>query len=137
AGRGGSGEATQRAQARQGRAREAAKKGKELRGRPEARRERPAKGNRRTRGGDRQAPRDEGTGAAGSMSTAGPHVRPPDAARPRSLVAAVGAGLALGAIVIVTLLLGKAAFFGLIFAAVLIAQSELYAVLRKAGYAPA
>jgi phosphatidate cytidylyltransferase len=71
------------------------------------------------------------------MSTAGPDVRPPDAARPRSLVAAVGAGLALGAIVIVTLLVGKAAFFGLIFVAVLIAQTELYTVLRKAGYAPA
>ena len=71
------------------------------------------------------------------MSTAGPHVRPPDAARPRSLVAAVGAGLALGALVIVTLLLGKPAFFGLILVAVLIAQTELYSVLRKAGYAPA
>jgi phosphatidate cytidylyltransferase len=71
------------------------------------------------------------------MSTAGPDVRPPDAARPRSLVAAVGAGLALGAIVIVTLLLGKAAFFGLILVAVLIAQMELYTVLRKAHYAPA
>jgi len=71
------------------------------------------------------------------MSTAGRSVRPPDAARPRSLVAAVGAGLALGAIVIVTLLLGKTAFFGLILAAVLIAQTELYSVLRKAGFAPA
>jgi len=71
------------------------------------------------------------------MSTAGPNVRPPDAARPRSLVAAVGAGLALGAIVIVTLLLGKAAFFGLILVAILIAQTEIYSVLRKAGYAPA
>jgi phosphatidate cytidylyltransferase len=71
-------------------------------------------------------------------SGAGPHVRqppdPPD--RPRSVVAAVGAGLALGALVIATLLLGRAAFFGLILGAVLIAQAELYAVLRKAGHAP-
>jgi len=71
------------------------------------------------------------------MSTAGPHVRPPDAARPRSLVAAVGAGLFLGALVIATLLLGKAAFFALILVAVLIAQTEIYSVLRKSGYAPA
>jgi len=64
--------------------------------------------------------------------------RPPgQPARPRSLVAAVGAGLALGAIVVVTLLLGRLAFFALILAAVLIAQLELYGVLRKAGFAPA
>ena len=68
---------------------------------------------------------------------AGPHVRPAAEGRPRSLVAAIGAGLALGAVVIVTLLLGRAAFFGLILVAVLIAQTELYTVLRKAGYNPA
>jgi phosphatidate cytidylyltransferase len=71
------------------------------------------------------------------MSTAGPDVRPPDSGAARSLVAAVGAGLALGALLIVTLLLGRAAFFGLVFVAVLIAQTELYSVLRKAGYSPA
>jgi phosphatidate cytidylyltransferase len=49
---------------------------------------------------------------------------------------AVGAGLLLGAILIGTLLVGPTAFFGMIFAAVIIAQAELYAVLRKAGYAP-
>jgi phosphatidate cytidylyltransferase len=52
------------------------------------------------------------------------------------VVTAVAIGLLLGAVVIVTLLLGPTAFFCLILAAVLIAQLELYAVLRKAGYAP-
>jgi phosphatidate cytidylyltransferase len=62
---------------------------------------------------------------------------PAESARQRSVVVAIGAGLGLGAIVIVTLLLGRAAFFGLIFVAVLIAQAELYSVLRKAGFGPA
>lgn len=67
-------------------------------------------------------------------------VRHPDAAgasgKPRSVVAAVATGLTLGAVVIVTLLVGEPAFFGLALVAVLIAQAELYAVLKASGQSP-
>ena len=56
--------------------------------------------------------------------------------KPRSVGTAVGMGLLLGAIVIGTLLAGKIAFFVLAFVVVLIAQAELYAVLKAAGYSP-
>ena len=56
--------------------------------------------------------------------------------KPRSVWQAVGTGLLLGGLVIGTLLAGKLAFFILAFIVVLIAQAELYAVLKAAGYAP-
>jgi phosphatidate cytidylyltransferase len=56
--------------------------------------------------------------------------------KPRSVVTAVLTGLVFGALVIGTLLVGKIAFFVLAFVVVIIAQAELYAVLKAAGHAP-
>lgn len=56
--------------------------------------------------------------------------------KPRSVWTAVVVGLLLGGLVIGTLLAGKFAFFVLAFVVVLIAQAELYAVLKAAGHAP-
>jgi len=56
--------------------------------------------------------------------------------KPRSVWTAVATGLALGALVIGTLVAGKPYFFALAFIAVVIAQAELYAVLKAGGYAP-
>ncbi|HVL79961.1 MAG TPA: phosphatidate cytidylyltransferase [Actinomycetota bacterium] len=67
--------------------------------------------------------------------------QPPGAAaaadRPRSLKAAVGFGIVLAVVVIASLLISPLTFF--LFAAVvlLVAQAELYAVLKASGYAPA
>lgn len=55
----------------------------------------------------------------------------------RSLWAAVATGLVLAGVVIGTLLLGPRAFFVLALVAALIAQAELYAVLRATGRSPA
>lgn len=63
-------------------------------------------------------------GAAGSAS------------KPRSVWQAVGVGLLLAALVIGTLLAGKLVFFVLVLVIVLLAQAELYAVLKAAGYSP-
>lgn len=63
-------------------------------------------------------------GAAGAASNA------------RSVWMAIATGLGLGALVIGTLVAGRLAFFVLAFAIVLIAQAELYAVLKAAGYSP-
>jgi phosphatidate cytidylyltransferase len=50
---------------------------------------------------------------------------------------AIATGLLLAAVVLGTLLAGKLAFFLLAFVVVLLAQAELYAVLKAAGYSPA
>jgi phosphatidate cytidylyltransferase len=63
-------------------------------------------------------------GAAGSAS------------KPRSVWQAIGVGLLLGGLVLGTLFAGKLAFFILAFVVVLLAQAELYAVLKAAGYSP-
>ncbi len=57
--------------------------------------------------------------------------------KPRSVWTAVGTGLAFAGLVIGTLVAGKTAFFVLAFVAVLLAQAELYAVLKAAGFGPA
>lgn len=49
---------------------------------------------------------------------------------------AVATGLALAGVVVGALLAGKVAFFILALVAVIIAQAELYAVLKAAGYSP-
>lgn len=56
--------------------------------------------------------------------------------KPRSLWAAVATGLVLAGVVIGTLLLGPRAFFVLALVATLIAQAELYAVLKSSGSSP-
>lgn len=56
--------------------------------------------------------------------------------KPRSVGMAIGTGLLLAGIVIGTLLAGKTAFFVLAFFVVILAQAELYAVLKAAGYSP-
>ncbi len=56
--------------------------------------------------------------------------------KPRSVFTAIGVGLLLAGIVIGTLLAGKFAFFVLAFVIVLLAQAELYAVLKAAGHSP-
>ena len=58
------------------------------------------------------------------------------AGKQRSVGQAIGVGLLLGAIVLGTLVVGKIPFFVLAFVVVLLAQAELYAVLKAAGYAP-
>src|SRR5688572_28681034 len=73
------------------------------------------------------------------MSMASPARRPGaagSATKPRSVWQAIGVGLLFGGIVIGTLLAGKTAFFILAFIVVLLAQAELYAVLKAAGYSP-
>jgi phosphatidate cytidylyltransferase len=56
--------------------------------------------------------------------------------KPRSVWMAIATGLGLAALVIGTLVAGRPYFFALAFVAVLIAQAELYAVLKAGGYAP-
>jgi phosphatidate cytidylyltransferase len=56
--------------------------------------------------------------------------------KPRSVWTAVGVGLGLGGVVVGLLLAGKLPFFIFAFVIVLIAQAELYAVLKAAGYSP-
>lgn len=63
--------------------------------------------------------------------------RPASAERPRNVFTAVGAGLILAAVVVGTLVAGKVAFFTLAFVVLLIAQAELYAVLKANGHTPA
>lgn len=58
------------------------------------------------------------------------------AAKPRSVWQSVGVGLLLAGVVIGTLVAGKPAFFVLAFGVVMLAQAELYAVLKAAGYSP-
>lgn len=57
--------------------------------------------------------------------------------KPRSLRASVGIGLVLAAVVIGAVIAGRPAFFGLMIVAILIAQAELYAVLKANGHSPA
>lgn len=59
------------------------------------------------------------------------------ATKPRSLAAAVATGLVLAAVVVGTLLIGSRAFVVLAVVAALIAQAELYAVLKATGRSPA
>ncbi len=54
----------------------------------------------------------------------------------RSVWTALGIGLLFAALVVGTLVVGKVAFFVLAFVVVIIAQAELYAVLKAAGYSP-
>ena len=56
--------------------------------------------------------------------------------KPRSVWIAVGTGLLLAAVIIGLLLAGKLPFFIFAFVIVLVAQAELYAVLKAAGYSP-
>lgn len=56
--------------------------------------------------------------------------------KPRSVGMAIATGLGLAALVIGTLVAGRPYFFALAFIAVLIAQAELYAVLKAGGYSP-
>jgi len=76
---------------------------------------------------------DEGAGVVSDP-------RRPDAAgsadKPRSVGMAVATGLVLAALVVGTLMAGKIAFFVLAFVVVIIAQAELYAVLKAAGFSP-
>lgn len=58
------------------------------------------------------------------------------AERPRSLGMAVGTGLLLAAVVVGLLFAGPTPFFLFAFMVVLIAQAELYAVLKASGHAP-
>ncbi len=66
--------------------------------------------------------------------------RRPEAAgsadKPRSVGMAIATGLVLAALVVGTLVAGKVAFFVLAFIVVIIAQAELYAVLKAAGFSP-
>lgn len=57
--------------------------------------------------------------------------------RPRPVWLSVVAGVALAVAVVGTLVVGGAAFFALALVAVLLAQLELYGVLRQAGHSPA
>jgi phosphatidate cytidylyltransferase len=87
-------------------------------------------------------------GGSGVPSTSGEARRPgganaarrPGAAgsadKPRSVFQAIGVGLLLAGIVVGTLLAGKTPFFVLAFLVVLLAQAELYAVLKAAGHSP-
>lgn len=67
-------------------------------------------------------------------------VRRPAAAgsadKPRSVWMALATGLALAGIVLGTLFAGKFAFFLLALVVVLLAQAELYGVLKAGGYSP-
>lgn len=56
---------------------------------------------------------------------------------PRSLAKAVGFGVALAVVVVATAIAGGGAFFVLAFVVVMLAQAELYAVLRSSGHTPA
>jgi phosphatidate cytidylyltransferase len=56
--------------------------------------------------------------------------------RPRSVWMALGTGLLLGGVVVGLLIAGKVPFFVFAFVVVLLAQAELYAVLKAAGYSP-
>ena len=58
------------------------------------------------------------------------------AGKQRSVWTAILTGLFLAGIVLGTLFAGKLAFFLLAFVVVLLAQAELYAVLKAAGYSP-
>lgn len=75
-------------------------------------------------------------GAARSDSAGPPSpAERPD--RPRSVVVSVVAGIALACVVIGALVAGPSAFFVFGAAVILIAQAELYAVLRTSGQSPA
>ena len=56
--------------------------------------------------------------------------------KPRSVWTALVTGLVLAGLVVGTLVAGELAFFVLAFVVVILAQAELYAVLKAAGYAP-
>ncbi|MGH2758067.1 MAG: phosphatidate cytidylyltransferase, partial [Actinomycetota bacterium] len=56
--------------------------------------------------------------------------------KPRSVGMAVATGLVLAVLVVGTLVTGRIAFFALAFVVVIIAQAELYAVLKAAGFSP-
>jgi phosphatidate cytidylyltransferase len=56
--------------------------------------------------------------------------------KPRSVWMALGTGLLLGGVVVGLLIAGKVPFFVFAFVVVLLAQAELYAVLKAAGYSP-
>jgi phosphatidate cytidylyltransferase len=56
--------------------------------------------------------------------------------KPRSVWTALVVGLLFAGLVIGTLLAGKLVFFVLVFVVVMLAQAELYAVLKAAGYSP-
>jgi phosphatidate cytidylyltransferase len=75
----------------------------------------------------------DGAGQVGSARRPG---AAGSAEKQRSVWQAIGVGLLLGVIVLGTLVAGKIPFFILAFVVVLLAQAELYAVLKAAGYAP-
>lgn len=56
--------------------------------------------------------------------------------KPRSVWTALVTGLVLAGLVVGTLVVGELAFFVLAFVVVILAQAELYAVLKASGYAP-
>lgn len=74
------------------------------------------------------------------MSGASSSARTPASAgsanKPRSVRTALITGLALAALVVATLVIGKLAFFVMAFVVVILAQAELYAVLKASGHAP-
>lgn len=61
----------------------------------------------------------------------------PAAEKPRSVALAVASGVGLAGIVIGTLFVGAPALFTLAFVFVLVAQAELYTVLKASGHSPA
>lgn len=71
---------------------------------------------------------DRAAGASSVRSRAG---------EPRSVRTSVVAGLALAAVLVATFFLGPTALFVFASVIVLVAQAELYAVLKASGYAPA
>lgn len=56
--------------------------------------------------------------------------------KPRSVWMALATGLSLAAVIVGLLVAGKLPFFVFAFAVILLAQAELYAVLKAAGYSP-
>ena len=72
--------------------------------------------------------------AAGAAEDVAP---PPEGPEGRNLTAALVSGLLLGAAVLALLAIGKAPFVGLALVAILLAQAELYAVMRSRGLQPA
>jgi phosphatidate cytidylyltransferase len=81
-----------------------------------------------------------GSPNAGGTPRRGQTARRPGAAgsaeKSRSVWQAIGVGLLLAALVLGTLFAGKLVFFVLAFVVVLLAQAELYAVLKAAGHSP-
>ncbi len=78
--------------------------------------------------------------AGGHPRTPGRSARRPgaagSAAKTRSVWQAIGVGLLFGGVVLGTLFAGRPVFFLLAFVVVMLAQAELYAVLKAAGHSP-